>query len=83
MIAGFETLAGTAHAEGVRIFATPSRRSTVPPGWTAAEEQTREQVNAWILNNQVLDGGFNVAYADSDPLNLDIWIRSTPAIRQG
>jgi lysophospholipase L1-like esterase len=69
MIAGFETLAGMAHAAGVRIFA-----ATIPPfhgwpSWTPAEEQTRQQVNAWILNNQVLDGGLNVAYAVSDPPN--------------
>jgi lysophospholipase L1-like esterase len=71
IIAGFETLAGMAHAAGVRIFA-----ATIPPFhgsplWTSAEEQTREQVNAWILNNQVLDGGLNVAYAVSDPLNRE------------
>jgi lysophospholipase L1-like esterase len=71
MIAGFEKLAGMAHAAGVRIFAATIPPFHGSPYWEAAEEQVREQVNAWILNNQVLDGGFNVAYAVSDPLNRE------------
>jgi hypothetical protein len=58
MIAGFEQLAVMAHAAGVRIFAATIPPFHGSPSWQPAEEQTREQVNAWILNNQVLDGGF-------------------------
>jgi lysophospholipase L1-like esterase len=71
MIAGFTQLAQMAHAAGVRIFAATIPPFHGSPNWSLAEEQTRQQVNAWILNNQVLDGGFNLAYAVSDPLNRE------------
>ena len=67
MIKGFKKLAAMAHAAGVRIFAatlTPFRGTAL---WDPAEEQVREQVNAWILHNHVLDGGFDFASAVANP----------------
>ena len=78
MIAGMKQIAEQAHAKGVKIYVgTLSPFRGYRAGYFTEEgERTRQEVNAWIRNNDVFDGVIDFDKALSDPDNPDTMLPS-------
>lgn len=72
IIAGIKEIAVQAHERGIRIYAgtlTPFNAYDEGNYFTEEGEQTRQKVNEWIRNNDVLDGFIDFDRAVAAPSN--------------
>ena len=71
MIAGLKQLALRAHGRGIKIFGgtiTPFENETFLPGaWNPAREAVRQEVNAWIRQDNAFDAVIDFDHAVRDP----------------
>ena len=77
VIAGYRQVIAAAHQHNIRIFgatltAFKNSEEYAPAYWTAAKEQIRERVNAWIRQPGHFDGVIDFARATVDPQDPQI-----------
>jgi lysophospholipase L1-like esterase len=67
MIAGFKQIVARAHAQGIKVIASPIGPYKGASYWTEEGEAARKRINDWIINSGTFDAVVRLDTAFADP----------------